>query len=128
MVRPLKILVADDNVDAVTLMADALAGLGHEVTTAHHGGEALRLAQRAPFDVGIFDIDMPVLDGRAVAQQLRARGLPIRLIAVSGHGRRMDLASNDAAGFDHQFIKPVDLRELVAVLTPPTSGGSSNER
>ena len=81
----MRILVADDNVDAADSLALLLKLHGHEVRVAFNGGDAVRLAQKWPPHVAILDLDMPVLTGDAVAAQLRSAIPRVVLIALSGH-------------------------------------------
>jgi DNA-binding SARP family transcriptional activator/CheY-like chemotaxis protein len=75
--RPGRVLVVDDNGINRTLLAAAVAQLGHEVETAedgHRALEVLRAAQDGPgrFDLVLLDLLMPVLDGYATLAQLKA--------------------------------------------------------
>ena len=81
----MRILVADDNVDAANSLALVLELRGHEVRAAFDGGEAVRLAQEWPPDVAILDLNMPVLDGQAVAVRLHSALPRVVLVALSGH-------------------------------------------
>lgn len=80
----MRILVADDNVDAAESLALVLELSGHEVRAAFDGGNAVRLAQAWPPDVAILDLNMPVLDGQAVAARLRSALPGVVLVALSG--------------------------------------------
>ena len=62
------------------------------MNTAHNAAEALALAQSQPPDVAILDIGLPDMDGYALAVLLRrAHGPGMRLVALSGYGRRADV-------------------------------------
>ncbi|TWI69672.1 signal transduction histidine kinase [Pseudoduganella lurida] len=114
----LKCLIVDDNIDAAQTLALFLEAAGHTVQVAHSARAALGLAGAAPPQAAFLDIGLPDLDGNALAAQLRA--LPgmahARLIAVTGYGRKEDLAKSAAAGFDHYFVKPMDTAKLVKLL------------
>jgi CheY-like chemotaxis protein len=47
---------------------------------------------------------------------VRAAGRPVRLIALTGWGQALDKAKAQEAGFDHHFVKPVDLATIIGVL------------
>jgi CheY-like chemotaxis protein len=117
-VEPRRILIADDNADAVTSLARLLGLLGHEVATAHDGLDALeKTAQIAP-EVVFLDIGMPRMDGIEAAQRIRALpgGEKILLIALTGWGQESDRQRTLAAGFDWHLIKPIGVAELTEIL------------
>jgi CheY-like chemotaxis protein len=116
--RALRILVVDDLVDAADSLATYLRMLGYTVQTAYDGVAALESAAVFCPQVVLLDIALPKLDGYRVAEQLRQREEMQRacLIAVSGYGSPMDVEAAKQAGFDHHFIKPVDLQKLNGVL------------
>jgi CheY-like chemotaxis protein len=115
----LRILVVDDNIDTLELVAVILSQYGVQVTTAASVAEALEaLAQFVP-DILISDIAMPGEDGYSLIRQVRAleafQGvLPaICLTAYAGEAERV-LALE--AGFQMHVSKPVDPLELVTVV------------
>ena len=109
VVAPLRILVTDDNVDAALTLSTLLELYGHEVTVAHDGHGALRMAAASLPDVVFLDIGLPDLPGYEVARGLRQiAGLErVAIAAVSGWGAQDDLDRASAAGFDMHFTKPV---------------------
>ncbi len=117
-VRPLRILVADDNADALSTMSMLLEMEGHEVHGAADGEQALARAEALHPDVVILDIGMPRLSGHEVARRIRASGWgrDALLIALTGWGQAQDQARAIAAGFDHHCTKPVDLAALLPLL------------
>jgi len=116
--RHRKILIVDDNVDAAKSLGEFLKVSGHAIHIAHDGESAIRTAARLQPDVVILDIGMPALNGYQVAQRLRADvGLASSLLlAVTGYAQERDRIAARAAGFDHHFAKPLDIRRLQAIL------------
>jgi signal transduction histidine kinase/ActR/RegA family two-component response regulator len=116
--RPLKILVADDNKDSARSLEIILRLDGHEVQTANDGLEALEVAERFHPDVVLLDIGMPRLDGYATAHQLKRRpwATATRLIALTGWGQDEDKRRAREAGFDFHLLKPVDPEMLTRAL------------
>jgi len=114
----LRILVADDNRDAVASLAMMLDLGGHEIRTAYDGIEALAIADEFQPEVVLLDIGMPRLDGYATARQLRrrrwAQGLVI--VALTGWGQDEDRRRSNDAGFDRHLVKPVDPAVLRRIL------------
>jgi PAS domain S-box-containing protein len=117
-VRPLRVLVVDDNVDAGESLGAWLQAEGHAVTVKTDAVEALQEARRAPADVYVLDIGLPGMDGNALARHLREdpRNRQAMLIALTGYGQAQDILRSREAGFDHHFVKPADPQRLEAVL------------
>jgi CheY-like chemotaxis protein len=128
----LRILVVDDNRDAVESMATMLRLLGSEVHTAHDGIEAVEKAEAVRPDVVLMDVGMPRLNGYEATRRIRAQSWGGRMIviAVTGWGQESDRRKSREAGCDHHLVKPVDsmqLQQLIAELcmradaAPPAS-------
>jgi CheY-like chemotaxis protein len=117
-VRPLKILVVDDNVDAAESLGFLLNDVGYEVRTAHGGVEAVSVAKQYFPQVMILDLGMPEMDGYAVAKAIREDHAltNTRLIALSGYGQPEDRRRTAEAGFESHLIKPVEPEKLFAEL------------
>jgi CheY-like chemotaxis protein len=120
-----RVLVVDDNRDAVESLSLLLKLAGQAVASAHDGREAL--AQFASFDpdVVVLDIGLPVLNGYEVARQMRATATrKVILVALTGWGQEEDRRRTTDAGFDHHLVKPVEfesLKTLLASLGRPDS-------
>jgi PAS domain S-box-containing protein len=119
-----RVLVVDDNVDAVDSIAKVLQLFGHEVASAHDGPSALARAADFRPEVIVLDIGLPGMDGYEVARRLRAlpafRHTPI--VAATGYGQEDDRIRSRQAGFDHHLTKPVDpeqLRSIIAASAQP---------
>jgi two-component system CheB/CheR fusion protein len=113
-----RLLLIDDNVDAVESLALLLSADGHQVRTAYEGTTALALAEDFHPDLVILDIGLPGMDGYEVAREIRSRptiGSPT-LVALTGYGQQEDRKRARAAGFDHHFIKPADVRALQKLI------------
>lgn len=113
-----KVLLVDDNGDAVAVIAAWLKHAGHEVHEARDGFAAAELARRVRPDFLFLDLGLPGLDGLSVARQLR--GDPqlsaMRIIAMTGSGREDDRQAAREAGFDQYLLKPVDLEFIRSLL------------
>ena len=116
--RRLRVLIADDNVDAASSLAMMLGLLGHETRTAHDGRKALQIAEEFRPDAMVLDIAMPKLGGHEVAESIRKEpwGRDVLLIAASGWGHADDKQRSEAAGFDHHLVKPVEIEALDQLL------------
>lgn len=109
-------LLVDDNVDAVDMLAELLRLHGYEVRVAYNGDDALATLRTFPPAVGVFDIGLPGLDGYQLATRARAElpGLP--LIALSGYGLPTDRERSASVGFSHHLTKPAELDALTALI------------
>lgn len=107
---PRRILLVEDNVDALYSMATLLRMDGHEVLEAHSGQEALAHAGQHWPDIAFVDIGLPDLNGYEVARALRklAGGRSLRLVALTGYGDAEHRRQSVASGFDQHLVKPVD--------------------
>lgn len=116
--RGLRILVVDDNRDAIDSLELLLGGEGYEVLVAYDGETALRLAIAETPQVVLLDIGLPGMDGYAVARALRRQpGLPPpRIIAVTGYGQPESRARSRDSGIDVHLVKPVDFAALLDLL------------
>jgi PAS domain S-box-containing protein len=116
--RPLRIMVVDDNKDAAAMLAMLLETTGHEVMVEHGAQQALARARAEAPEVILLDIGLPEMDGNEVARRLRQQAETVNsvLVAVTGYGQAGDRNNALASGFDHHFVKPVDIRKLISLL------------
>ncbi|HWD34851.1 MAG TPA: response regulator, partial [Casimicrobiaceae bacterium] len=115
---PRRILLVDDNVDAVESLAILLRSTGHDVTTAHDATSALAMIDVYAPDLVVLDIGLPGMDGYALAREIRARAAlrNVVLVALTGYGKPEDSSRAREVGFDHHLIKPASIAELNRVL------------
>jgi PAS domain S-box-containing protein len=118
-----RILVVDDNADALELLVEELRLLDYEVVHAADAERALVLARSMRPAVALLDIGLPGMDGYELAQRLRELdGLAdIKLVAISGYGLGSDRARSAAAGFDEHLVKPVSMEALQATVEQLTT-------
>src|SRR5471032_981260 len=91
--KPLAVLVADDEENIRLLMTSWLEQAGHRVTQAANGREAGLLAEKTKFDLVVTDVLMPEVDGVGLIAELKKVSPASRVLAISGGGRIID--SND---------------------------------
>ena len=118
--EPRRILIVDDNPDATRALAMCLESAGHRVSTAADAIAALETAASAPADVYLLDIGLPGMDGNELARRIRAADNGSRrpvLVAITGYGEDASRRTSMEAGFDHYFVKPVDPRALITLLS-----------
>lgn len=123
----LRILIADDERDAVSMLSVLLRDEGHEVSSALRGDEVLDLVRLTRPDALILDINMPGMSGYAIARELRERYGQVAplMIAVSGvWTQTAERLLGHAVGFDHYLVKPYDPKKLLQLLEPLRASGS----
>lgn len=111
------ILIADDDPEILLLMEMALNLKGHDVEVAQDGQEAVNMARQKPFDLIITDIIMPRKEGIETIMELKALYPAIKIIAISGGGRKgkMDfLRMAEMVGASDVLAKPFQPKELLA--------------
>jgi signal transduction histidine kinase/DNA-binding response OmpR family regulator len=118
-----RVFVAEDNDDAREFLRDLLELWGHEVEVASDGVAAAERCARGAFDLALIDIGLPGMNGFEVARRVRAaeatrsRAEHTILVALTGYGQPEDRRRALEAGFDEHRVKPLDARELRALLT-----------
>jgi signal transduction histidine kinase/ActR/RegA family two-component response regulator len=124
-VAPLRLLLVDDNVDAVHTLQLFLRSNGHQVDVAYTAGDALELAQVLMPEVCLLDIGLPDFDGNELARRLRQQPQTAgsTLIAMTGYGRQQDRDAAMEAGFDHYLVKPVNTAQLSDILAAVAETG-----
>jgi signal transduction histidine kinase/ActR/RegA family two-component response regulator len=117
-----KILVADDNADALRSLEILLRITGNEIRTARDGVEAIGVAGEFRPDIVLLDIGMPRMNGYEAARHIRQQpwGRLTTLIAITGWGQDGDKQRSSDAGFDQHLVKPVDPAMLMQLLNSPT--------
>jgi PAS domain S-box-containing protein len=140
--RPLKLLLAEDNIVNQKLAVTQFKRLGHSVTVASNGRQTLEALERDHFDAVFLDCQMPELDGYETAKQIRrleadrrfGNRPPAFIIALTANAMTGDREKCIAAGMDEFLTKPLDLDLLPGVLRraageadpcPPATGENS---
>ncbi len=113
--RSLHILVAEDVLLNQEVIRRMLGSMGHDVTIAENGQEAVNCCKEIEYDLVLMDLQMPELDGISATRMIRALPLPISgvpifaLTANVGNDVRREA---EAAGMDGLVPKPIELAEL----------------
>jgi len=115
-----RVLVVEDEADALEYITTVLEQCGAEVTAVVSASEALDVLQGLKPDVLVSDISMPHEDGYALIRQVRAlkpeQGGRIPAAALTAYAREEDRVCALAAGFQMHIPKPVEPAELVAAV------------
>jgi len=107
------ILVVDDEDSILQFVSYNLRKEGYEVSVAHDGDEALKLAESDSFDLIVLDIMLPGADGYEVCRRLRA-GSDVPVLFLSARDTELDKVVGLEIGGDDYLSKPFGVRELIA--------------
>ncbi|MFZ1747525.1 MAG: response regulator [Nitrospirales bacterium] len=110
-VRPC-LLVVDDDPSVVRLLSQALEEWGYKVFVASNGWEGLAVASRQTVDGILLDMDMPVMDGRTMLDELRWLGHQMPVLMMSGASDERALRQLLQEGAQGFFVKPFHLKSL----------------
>lgn len=117
---PIHILVVEDEKINAMVICAMLRKLGHTVSLATNGLQALKMVDEFDFDCIFMDIQMPEMDGvettRAIRLSTKGRIKKVPIIALTAHAMMGDKERFLAAGMDDYLTKPVEMARLVEVL------------
>lgn len=114
--RGVRVMVVDDERDARELARRILQECHADVLVAKNGRDALHMLKISPPDVLISDIGMPEIDGYELLRRARAAGCQIPAVALTAFARAEDRTQALEAGFQVHLTKPIEARDLVAVV------------
>jgi len=107
------LLIIDDEEIIINLLHDYFSQLGYSVVTAKSGNEGIDLFNASPnFDLVITDINMPGIDGNAVARSIRlSQRTKMPIVGMSGYNDKIE-----GELFDFMLAKPFNLKDLMALI------------
>ena len=116
MSNPIRTLLVEDEANMVRTLSRILERRGFAVEAVRNGSEALqRLAEEAPFDLVITDLNMPGMDGMQLLREMQARQLRPATIVLTGHGTIQTAVEAMKLGAGDYLIKPCHPDELLLV-------------
>ncbi|HLQ46726.1 MAG TPA: response regulator, partial [Planctomycetaceae bacterium] len=119
-IRPLNILLAEDNLANQKLASGVLSRQGHHVTVADSGRAAVEAWQSRKFDLILMDVQMPDLDGFEATQLIRQlekpRGTHIPIVAMTAHAMKGDRERCLESGMDEYLAKPIRAKQIAEKL------------
>lgn len=111
---PVRIALADDEPDLRLAVTKLLERLGHQVVAAaSNGAELLEACVAHEVDLAVADLDMPVMDGLAAAEELTERGIPV--VIVSGHPDAREIVLENEPVVT-RILKPATLESLQGAI------------
>ncbi len=122
-----RVLLVEDNAVNRELIQQQLEEIGFAVDAAGNGAEALELWKDGHYRAVLTDINMPVMDGYALARDLRRRGQSLPILAITATALASERERCLAAGIDDLLLKPFNLARLEAALAR-TNGPAGHAR
>ncbi len=118
MLEKARILYVEDNFDSRRLVRRVLESQGFEVVEAHSASQALERLSAQTIDLALMDINMPDMDGYALATMIRSmpRYARMPILAMTANALRGDRERSLAAGCDGYIEKPIDIDTLTQQL------------
>jgi DNA-binding response OmpR family regulator len=123
----MKILVVEDEPKVAAFIVQGLQESGHEVRIAYDGQMGKRLALKEEFDVMIFDIIIPIVNGIELCRAVRDHGISTPVLLLTALGTTEDKVNGLDAGADDYLVKPFEFKELLARLRSLGRRGQSSE-
>jgi two-component system, sensor histidine kinase and response regulator len=124
--RPLRVLLAEDNAVNQKVVIGMLANQGHEITVVDNGRDAVAAAGRETFDVVLMDVQMPGMSGveatEAIRKAERGSTAHVPIVAMTAHAMTGDRERFLAAGMDGYVSKPLRIDEVLATIDAATRG------
>src|SRR6185312_3386438 len=122
-----RVLIADDEASMRALVARAIAMDGHDTVTAQDGAEALEILTRegGAFDLLLTDIQMPIMDGIALALSV-ARDFPkLKILLMTGFADQRERASNLNAIVHDVITKPFSVADIRTAVADALAAGKT---
>jgi two-component system OmpR family response regulator len=113
---PVRVLVVDDEVNIAELISMALRYEGWDISSAHTGNKAVRLAKEQKPDAIVLDVMLPDIDGFEVLRRIRSNQPEVPVLFLTARDAVEDRVAGLTAGGDDYVTKPFSIEELVARL------------
>jgi DNA-binding response OmpR family regulator len=108
-----KILLVEDDLSMGFLLTEYLEGEGYEVKLCRDGESGLATFRRSPFDLCIFDVMMPKMDGFTLAKLVRSENATIPFLFLTARSLKDDILKGFDLGAEDYVTKPFDEQELL---------------
>ena len=118
-----KVLVVEDRLDILNLLADVLTRVGANVSMVHNGFEAIEAVHENQFDLIVMDLQMPVMDGYLATENIRASGFTGPILALSAHALESHKKKSLDAGFNAHISKPIHIKTFLELIEEQLTTG-----
>jgi len=111
-----KILLAEDNIINQEIILGLLENSNIEIDIAENGQAAIDMYHQNRYTLILMDIQMPILDGYAAAQEIRKTDKDIPIIAITASAMKEDIEKSISVGMNAQLNKPIDVHNLYEII------------
>jgi len=115
--KPIHILVAEDDANIRTGLVDTLESEGYQATPAVDGKQAIEIFEAGNFDLILLDIMMPEKSGYDVCRSIRTQDEEVPVIMLTAKGEEVDKVIGLQLGADDYITKPFGVHELLARIS-----------
>ncbi|MBU3015417.1 response regulator [Poseidonibacter lekithochrous] len=116
--RSLKLLFVEDEEDLLSIISDALTKLEANFLTANNGIEALEILKNNPdIDAIVTDINMPLMNGLEMIENIINQGINIPIIVMSAHTEIEYITKAKEYGVNEYLLKPFDFIKFIELIT-----------
>ncbi|WP_247235096.1 response regulator transcription factor [Telluribacter sp. SYSU D00476] len=123
----MRVLVVEDEPKLASFIQRGLEEQTWEVEVAYDGRMGKSLAMSNPYDIIVMDINLPVINGFDLTEQLRQEGITTPILMLTALGTVEDKLQGFDSGADDYLVKPFEFREFLARLKALTRRGSVTE-
>ena len=123
----IKVLLIDDEVGFVNVLAKRLGKRNMEVTPAYTGTEAIQLVRKQDFDVAVLDLKMEEMDGIEVLKIFKTMDPNMMVIMLTGHGSQQAAKEGIELGAFDYLTKPCELEELLTKIREAYQEGNRGD-
>lgn len=120
--KPMRILVVDDEVEFVTTLVERLQLRAIEAEGVTRGYDALQLIAEREFDIVLLDVKMPGLGGLEVIKRIKMDHPGMHVILLTGHGSAESAEEGMMAGAFDYLMKPVNIDKLIRLFKRASGG------
>jgi DNA-binding NtrC family response regulator len=113
---PIRLLIVDDEVGFVNILAKRLSRRNMEVASAYTGTEAIQILRKQDFDVAVLDLKMEEMDGIEVLKIFKKMDPKMVVIMLTGHGSEQAAREGIEFGAFDYLTKPCEIEELLAKI------------
>ncbi len=113
---PIRLLIVDDEVGFVNILAKRLSRRNMEVTSAYTGTDAIQILRKQDFDVAVLDLKMEEMDGIEVLKIFKKMDPKMVVIMLTGHGSEKAAREGIEFGAFDYLTKPCELEDLLAKI------------
>ncbi|EGB16231.1 response regulator receiver protein [Pseudodesulfovibrio mercurii] len=119
---PIRVLLVDDELGFLEVLAKRLRKRGYAVTAAGSGSEGIRVLRDNDFDVAVLDLKLEDMDGIEVLQIMKKMVPELPVIMLTGHGSEQAAREGVESGAFDYLLKPCDLDDLLDKVGEAVAG------